>query len=293
MAIMILLVAYLNSFTMQKRGMFQEENKDSRAVVIGGILILIVGGSMIFRQLYGEKSDDPLTNIVPSEKSQEEATVPTISAEVVRQKILNGDKVRFLDVRGEESFKSEHIPHSLSLNPASLSIYTPTEGELSIVVFSSIKDTQALEVIKNTLRQKSSRLFLLEGGFEQWKKEGNQTIALGDPNSFIDQSKVTYITPSNVATILSSGSQNVFLLDVQSEQNYQRKHIKGAKNIPLDQLEKRSDEIPPAQNIIIYGESELTSFQGGVRLSDLGIFTAKTLSGNTNLQKESVLSLEP
>ncbi len=272
--------------------MFQEERKDSRAVVIGGILILLVGGYMIFRQFYGEKPKEALTDSSNSEANQEEMTVPTVSAEVVRQKILNGDKVRFLDVRGEENFKTEHIPHSLLLTPSLLGTYTPANGELPVVVFSS-NETQTLEVIKNTLKQKSSQLFLLEGGFEQWKKEGNQTIALGDPNSFMDQSKVTYITPGEVASMLSAENQDIFVLDVQSEQNYQRKHIKGAKNIPLDQLEKRSEELPPAKNIIVYGESELTSFQGGVRLSDLNIFTAKTLNGNTNLQKESLLPLEP
>ncbi|MBP9698103.1 MAG: hypothetical protein KBD65_02850 [Candidatus Moranbacteria bacterium] len=277
---------------MQKRRMFQEESKDSRAVVIGGILILLVGGYMIFRQFYGEKPKEALTDSSNSEANQEEMTVPTVSAEVVRQKILNGDKVRFLDVRGEENFKTEHIPHSLLLTPSLLGTYTPANGELPVVVFSS-NETQTLEVIKNTLKQKSSQLFLLEGGFEQWKKEGNQTIALGDPNSFMDQSKVTYITPGEVASMLSAENKDIFVLDVQSEQNYQRKHIKGAKNIPLDQLEKRSEEIPPAKNIIVYGESELASFQGGVRLSDLNIFTAKTLNGNANLQKESLLPLEP
>lgn len=262
-------------------------------MVIGGILILLVGGYMIFRQFYGEEPETALTDTSDDTKTtQEEAMVPSISTEVVRQKILNGDKVRFLDLRGEENFKIEHIPHSLPMTPSSLSTYTPVSGELSVVVFSS-RETETLEVIKNTLRQKSAQLFLLEGGFEQWKKEGNQTIGLGDPNSFIDQSKVTYITPSEVANMLSTENQNLFILDVQSEQNYQKKHIKGAKNIPLDQLEKRSEEIPPAKNIIVYGESELVSFQGGVRLSDLNIFTAKTLSGNTNLQKESPLPLEP
>jgi rhodanese-related sulfurtransferase len=278
---------------MQRRRIFQEEAKDSRAVVVGGMLILLVGGYMIFRQFYGEEPETVLTDASDDSKmTQEETMVPSISTEVVRQKILNGDKVRFLDLRGEESFKTEHIPHSLPMSPSSLATYTPASGELSVVVFSS-KETETLEVIKNTLRQKSSQLFLLEGGFEQWKKEGNQTIGLGDPNSFIDQSKVTYITPSEVAGMLSTENPNLFILDVQSEQNYQRRHIKGAKNIPLDQLEKRSEEIPPAKNIIVYGESELISFQGGVRLSDLNIFTAKTLSGNAHLQKESPLPLEP
>lgn len=275
---------------MQRTRHFSERNKDTRAILIGGVLVLIVGASMIIRNMRDETSSTIDQETAVSEESDGD-TLPTVSADVLRQKILNGEKVSFLDIRGEESFRTEHIPHSLPVAPGTLGTHTPGSGELLVVVFSA-KDTRTLEVVKNTLKQKSSQVFLLEGGFEEWKRGGNQTISLGDPNSFIDQSKVTYIAPAEAVHVIAE-NKDVFILDVQSEQNFQKKHVKGAKNIPLDQLEKRSQEIPPAKNIIVYGESELASFQGGVRLSDLNVFTAKTLSGNSTFGAGSGLPLEP
>jgi len=83
------------------------------------------------------------------------------------------------------------------------------------------------------------------------------------------------------------------IIDVQSETNFGRAHIKNAKNIPLDQLERRAKEIPSNTPLVVYGENEFASFQAGVRFADLNIFTAKTLSGNQNLSPESGLPLEP
>jgi rhodanese-related sulfurtransferase len=269
-----------------------EKNRDTRAMFVGGVLIVLVGVWFIGRQLW--KNHEEAVKETPYEtpvSDEKDAAASTITVEAVRQKLINGDKVKFLDIRGEESFQREHIPHSSPLSPGALGSYTGEPNELSVIVFSA-KDTRTLEVIKNILKQRSTHLFLLEGGMEEWKKSGNATIVLGDPNSFIDQSKVTYITPAAAQALLSQSEKSVFLLDVQSEQNYQKKHIRGAKNIPLDQLEKRSEEIPPAKKIIVYGDSELLSFQGGVRLSDLGVFTAQTVSGNP-LGKDSPLPLEP
>ncbi|MFZ3031959.1 MAG: rhodanese-like domain-containing protein, partial [Candidatus Moraniibacteriota bacterium] len=118
-------------------------------------------------------------------------------------------------------------------------------------------------------------------------------LSRGDPSSFLDQSKITYITPAEALKALANTDANYFLLDVQSAQNYQKKHLKGSVNIPLAELERRSKEIPAGRNILVYGESELSSFQGGVRLADLNVFTARTLSGNDHLKPESGFFLEP
>lgn len=267
-------------------------NKDTKAILVSGVLILLVGGIFLFRQFWDGTGNNQATPETTPESTEEPEAVPAITAEVVRQKITNGEKIRFLDTRDKESFRLGHIPHSTLLSPGALGVFVPENDELLVVVY-SVQDTAALEIIQNSLRQKPYSIFLLEGGFEGWKRGGNQVISFGDPNSFIDQSKITYISLAETTAALNDPNQSIFVLDVQSEQNYQKKHLKGAKNIPLDQLEKRFREIPPSKNIIVYGESELASFQAGVRLSDLNIFTAKTLSGNTHLEPNSGLTLEP
>ena len=117
-------------------------------------------------------------------------------------------------------------------------------------------------------------------------------FSFGDTTSFVDQSKITYIGLESFKKLLSEKEPSLFILDVQTEENYNKAHIVGATNIPLDQLEKRSGEIPAGRQIIVYGENDSISFRGGVHLSDLGIFTAQTLSGNKYLSPDSGLPFE-
>lgn len=266
--------------------------KDTTIIFIGGFLIILVGGIFFFQRFWNNRSteqivEEPLEMAVPNEN-----TLASVTPETVRQKIANEEKVTIIDVRDPEIFKKEHIPHSLSMSLGALATFLPNADELVVIVYTTT-DTQTLEIIQNTFRQKSIKAFLLEGGFDGWKRTGNQTVSFGDPNSILDQSKVFFITQEEALTLLKDTTQRVFLLDVQSEKNYQKKHIKSAKNIPLDQLERRSSEIPPATTVIVYGESELISFQAGVRLSGLNVVTTKTLKGDTHLNPESPFLFQP
>jgi rhodanese-related sulfurtransferase len=93
--------------------------------------------------------------------------------------------------------------------------------------------------------------------------------------------------------LLNEKSPTLFVLDIGQSENYKKRHIVGAVNIPLEELERRVREIPAGRQIVVYGENDVVSFQGGVILSDLGIFTAQTLSGNKYLAPESGLPFEP
>lgn len=268
------------------------ETKNLRAVLIGGLLILLVGGWFIGRTFWHSKSEAPSINQKEPTDPSTGDDVPLITIETIHQKILNGDRVTLLDVRREDSYQALHIPHSLPLSSGALGSFVPQENELVVIVL-SWDDLQTKEVIKNLLQQKPFPVFFLKGGFEEWVKSGSQTISLGDPNSFLDQSKITYISPAQALAMIQDPLLKPFILDIQEATQYQKVHIKGAVNIPFAELEKRTGEIPAGKNILVYGESELASFRGGVRLADLNFFGARTIEGNTVLHAESGLPLEP
>lgn len=268
-----------------------DTKKNIRAVSIGGFSILLIGGFFVFKTFFNGAEEKTLVDNNQTEEAPAPEKSPTLSSSVIRQKLLNGERVVFLDVRDQAAFDAEHIPHSILISPINLASYTADSGALIIIVLSNT-DTARREAVTNILKQVSYPAFLLEGGIETWRQEGNQAFSYGDPNSFLDQSKVTYISPADAKKELAS-STNIFILDVQSTENFEKRHLKGAVNIPLDQIERRSREIPSAKNILVYGESELISFRAGVRLSDLNIFTAKTLRGNSHLAPESGFILEP
>lgn len=266
-----------------------------KAILIGGVLIVLVGAWFIFRTLHNNSPTEASTETTPNQNDGKNTTddLPFITATAIRQKIQNGETVTFLDLRPAENFTAEHIPHALSIAAGQLSSFTPRDKEILVIILSD-KDSSGKETVANILRQKSSPdFFVLEGGFEGWKVAGSQVLSIGDPDSFIDQSKITYISLADTLKAINDTENPPFLLDVQSRQDYQTKHVKGAINIPLDELEKRWKEIPASKNIIVYGGSQLTSFQGGVRLADLSFYATKTLSSPDTLKPASGLPLEP
>jgi rhodanese-related sulfurtransferase len=268
-----------------------QDKKNARAVLVGGLLVLLVGGYFIGRALFKDTpKEEDISAALPS--PAESNPIPELDANTIRQKLMNKEQFVFVDVRGQADFESEHLLGSRSISTGALATFVPEEGRTVIIVFSA-QDKNTRETTETILRQKSYPVFMLKGGIEAWKRGGNQLISAGDPNSFLDQSKVTYISLDEFKKLYFNPPTNLLLLDVQTTEAYERAHIRGAFHIPLKELEKRSGEIPAGSTIVVYGENELTSFQGGVRLADLNIFTGKTLAGSDYLKKESGLPIEP
>ncbi|TXI33773.1 MAG: rhodanese-like domain-containing protein [Candidatus Moraniibacteriota bacterium] len=268
-----------------------QDKKNARAVLVGGLLVLLVGGYFIGRTLFKDTpKEEDISAALPAPAQSN--PIPELDANTIRQKLMNKEQFVFVDVRGQADFESEHLLGSRSISTGALATFVPEEGRTVIIVFSA-QDKNTRETTETILRQKSYPVFMLKGGIEAWKRGGNQLISAGDPNSFLDQSKVTYISLDEFKKLYFNPPTNLLLLDVQTTEAYERAHIRGAFHIPLKELEKRSGEIPAGSTIVVYGENELTSFQGGVRLADLNIFTGKTLAGSDYLKKESGLPIEP
>lgn len=268
--------------------------KDMRAVFLGGALILFVGFYFVGKAILTSDDEAVLTgNEEKANELEKNAAQDTIAPDVVRKKMVNNEPISFLDIRSKEAYELEHIPHSIWLSPGAFSAFTPKQNEL-IVIVASESDTAVIELARNIIKQEQSfTAFFLEGGFEEWKRAGNQTISIGDPNSFMDQSKVTYINSQELKKLITERTENFTILDVQSLENFNKVHIKGSLHIPLEDLEKRFQDLPARGQIIVYGENELVSFQAGVRLADLNFFNSRTLRGNQNLTAASGLPLEP
>lgn len=269
---------------------YPDNNRDKRTFLIGGLLILAVVVYFIGKDIFFENAGSIPDFVSVNNSSQ--AEVPLIAPDVLLKKIQNGDSVALVDIRPKTAYDLEHIAHALSLPIGSLQNFFPVKDEAAVIIFSE-NDPEVFETAKNIMNEKSFAYFFLKGGFEGWKTLNAPAVSIGDPDSFVDQSKVTYLSVEECKKLLAQKTLAFFVLDVQTEDNFKKKHLKGSVNIPLDQLERRIGEIPVGKQIIVYGENDLISFQGGVRLSDLGIFSARTLTGGKYLSALSGLLLEP
>jgi rhodanese-related sulfurtransferase len=267
----------------------QPSKRDKQALIIGALLIILVGVYFIGKSFYHSSVPSEKSAFLPADTAK---TAPLMTPEVMWKKIQNGDQLALIDIRDSASFESEHIASATNIPIGALENFVPNQDEALVIIYSPA-DTQIFDTAKNILAQKSFPYFFLQGGFEAWKNFSAPTISSGNPNSFIDQSKVTYIGIDAFKKLLGAQGAAVFILDVQTADKFQKKHIKGATNIPLDLLEKRRADIPAGRPIVVYGENDTLSFQGGVRLADLGVYAVQTLNGNTYLSPASGLPLEP
>lgn len=72
------------------------------------------------------------------------------------------------------------------------------------------------------------------------------------------------------AKALIASKSNLFLLDVRTPEEYRQVHLKGARLIPLNELEKRVKEVPRNKPILVYCAVGARSLQAARYLSALG-----------------------
>lgn len=266
--------------------------RDTRVVLIGITLILLVGAYTVGKETFGKPFGTPGPGTSGATDVKPDGKAPLIAADDLLRKMLNHDPLLIADIRPGDAFRTAHLPHSVSVSIGALANLAPAHDE-AVIVVTSAADPQATATAVNILRQKASPFFFIDGGYEHWQAGAYPTVSFGDPHSLVDQSKVAYISADDLKRLLTGPAGSLpFLLDVQASADFQKHHLKGATNIPLEELEQRIGDLPAARNIVVYGTDETASFEAGVRLFDLNRLTTKTLAGYHDLTTLG-LPLEP
>lgn len=265
--------------------MHQPKNENIKILTIGFVLILFIAIITILKPYVGGKNDEELpkesTADLVKRESVDTTKINKITPKELSGRIKSRDKIILIDLRDAVDFEMEHIPNSqnIPINQLSSAIksldknkeYVLFDDICEIININSIADSLSVEGYKN--------IYYLEGGFNNWKNSFNQTITEGNPDSFSDQAKVNYLSSDQLKEMLASKEEGYFLLiDVRKNSEFNAGHLKGAINIPLDELERRNTEIPFRKEVILYDATGIDAFKAGVRLFDLGNFNAFTLS---------------
>lgn len=100
----------------------------------------------------------------------------------------------------------------------------------------------------------------------------------------------------NECTVLglkeSLGKSNITLVDVREFPEYSSARVKGAKLIPLGEIEKRHQEIDHNHTVYVMCRSGNRSSQAQKKLHDLGFKNVVNVAGGINAWKEAGLPLE-
>ncbi len=256
--------------------------KEVKIIAIGILLITLVGVYFFGRLLWQDEQQNEADyqNLVGEEA---EGSYPTITAESLQKMISTpGEKFTIIDIRPRDSYSLSHIPNALSYPEETLTtVNLPTTTKLIIVGHET--DEALNNEIANYLNSGGYNFAFLKGGYSAWTSSYQPVVTTGDPGSFVDQSKIKYITTDDLKKRFQAG-EKIFVLDVQPKEAYQKKHLKDAVNIPVGELESRIAELPSGKKIVVYGTNEAEAFRAGVILFDLNVFGAEVISGDQVLE---------
>lgn len=248
--------------------------QDMTAIIVGfGLMVSVV----IFFAVRNSEPDETEEAVTDAATAETGSTLPMIAPTEARKKFLSKTPAKIIDIRSEIEYQASHIPDSLSMPAEKLSEYFPaTEGEEILVV--PARDNSVTMKAAETFSQKETRYAFIEGGLVAWEQAGGQVVSFGNPSSTVDRSKITFIPAEEFRKAVENRETLHAIVDVRSKESFDKSHVPEAMNIPLQELERRRAEIPPATNIALYAETELDAFQAAVRLFDLGMFSVKTLN---------------
>ncbi len=239
------------------------------------ILVVFIGFVTLFRP-----SSDGKDAIKPQADADSQASYRSMSSSELKRRLNAQEKIEVLDTRPLISFDQEHINNSKHADEREIDKLKSAENgkdRIIVLIGSNSSDRSVRQHYQALSDAGFANIYLLSGGFEAWKVDNQNTISEGDPTSFSDRAKIDYISPDDLKSIQEKSANGLFLIDVRPSAEFDKEHIAGATNLPLDDIEKRRKEIPLSRKIIVYGNGNLDSFQGGVRLFDLGFPNCRTL----------------
>lgn len=261
------------------------------AVLIGLLLILAIivwyGGNFVYTHWIhtATQGNDKATS-----NDVDLTDLRFMTAKEVLSRLDRKENILFLDIRPKESFDFKHAVDAVSIPVVLLNSFSSNPGQLIIVISGPDIPNVTLKGVHDLFMNRKFTFAFLQNGLPGWEAAGGLTVSSGDPSSIIDYSKVIFVNPEQVPPLREKLVDPLFI-DVRDNAAFTTSHIPDAINIPLSELEKRRSEIPRSRSILIYGNNDYESYQGGVRLFDFGYFGARVIRGGFLAWQEKKLPI--
>jgi rhodanese-related sulfurtransferase len=265
------------------------EKKEQAALAIGFLLIIFVITITIIRNnpFMEEKNIYKDNRKQAGKTEQNQSSEKKISAKDLQNKILHetsNPSFILLDVRSFKDYSKEHIVDVVNIPIEDFSISEIDTHKQIIIIGENDTDTNVSQTVNKMKEGNVENYLVLEGGMEGWAKAAGPTVTYGIPSSFVDQSKVSYVEPEKLKEALDKNVPT-YIVDVRENDEYQKGHISGAKNIPFLELEKRRREVTE-KKVIVVGSTELEEFQAAVQLNDMLLVSSYVLKGSMTKWQE-------
>jgi rhodanese-related sulfurtransferase len=272
--------------------MIKKINKQSSfyksPTIIGLVLIIVISGYFLFKSLSGEKKLKQLDKKLEQEKEgANKFNIRTVSPEEVFQAV-DDKEVNLIDIRNSSEYNLKHIESSINVpfNNLKKDISKFNKNKKNIII--DKEDTTEGKILVDHFQKEGLDIAYLEGGILKYAQENYPLITSGNINNPTDLIKVTSISAEDVKKKLLNG-QIFSFIDTRPEYLYVADRIDGSFNFPLEEIEKKKEELP-VHKLLLYDSNPLRSFKAGVKLYDMGITNFYNCTDNYDKLKEILFS---
>jgi rhodanese-related sulfurtransferase len=95
------------------------------------------------------------------------------------------------------------------------------------------------------------------------------------------------ISPELVNEMIEAG-ENLILLDIRDDWEWEKSHLEGAIHIPLETLATRVQELDPTRETIVYCHHGEKSVDGCLALWDFGFRKVRSMTGGIEAWSELI-----
>jgi rhodanese-related sulfurtransferase len=226
---------------------------------------------------------------MPAWKKEGKIVITTM--QYVKDNLDNNIPMVLVDVRSPEEVKKGHIPGAVSITPDTLNnarVQFPMDLKAPIIVYGSGADNQVpSDAAKKIVSWRYKNVTVLPGGMSKWQAAGYPV------NTGVARTEIVYVRkllPGEISIpefkkIVEQRSEGVFLIDSRPRSLAQKGMIKGAVNIPLEEMSARMKEIPKDKDIVFYCAVGLMSEMAYNILKEAG-YKARYLAAVVDIDRD-------
>ncbi len=207
-------------------------------------------------------------------------------------KFVKDENIILIDLRSPQLYEAGHIPRAINF-PADKFNYLPESAfpdnkDAPFVLYgdNQAKINTAVEQMRDFNFSKST---FFPGGVERWKKLGNNLEAGSKPSpaKFVYIRKLAPFEVSIDDFKKAIGNKEVLIVDTRSKEEFAMGNIKGAVNIPCDDMPKLYATIPKDKPVYVYCANGARSDVVYEYLKGKGYTNVKLLKATVNFVNNS------
>jgi rhodanese-related sulfurtransferase len=203
------------------------------------------------------------------ERMQVEHDIPELHPEELQERVRAGEKIVILDSRTPEEHRRTTIPGARSAPGGELALRLSAlvpDPDTTVVVHCAGR-TRSIIGARVLQRMGYSKVYDLRNGTMGWSMAGleleqdSDRLELPDPTAeglanaeafaarLAEEDGVRYLSIDALKTLIArSDQENVYLIDVRTEEEYAQGHIPGFQWSPGGQVVQRSDDVVGVKN---------------------------------------------